>query len=108
MQKATASFLGTHDFSGFMSAGSNVVGTVRTISRLDVIKEGERVKVFIRADGYLYNMVRIITGTLVMVGLGRINPDDMPDIIKSCDRTRAGITAPPEGLMLYEVHYDEK
>lgn len=108
MRKAAAAFLGTHDFSGFMSAGSNVVGTVRTISRLDIVKEGERVKVFIRADGYLYNMVRIITGTIVMVGLSRISPDDIPEIIESCDRTRAGITAPPEGLMLYEVHYDEK
>lgn len=107
MQKAAECFLGTHDFSGFMSAGSNVIGTVRTVSRLDVVREGDRVKIFIRADGYLYNMVRIITGTLVMVGQGKIPPDEMTDIINSCDRTRAGITAPPEGLMLYEVHYDE-
>ena len=106
MQKAADCFLGSHDFSGFMSAGSNVVGTVRTVSRLDVIKEGERIKIYIRADGYLYNMVRIIAGTLVMVGTGKINAADMPDIIESCDRTRAGITAPPQGLSLYEVHYE--
>ncbi len=106
MQKAADCFLGSHDFSGFMSAGSNIVGTVRTVSRLDVIAEGDRIRIFIRADGYLYNMVRIIAGTLVMVGNGKIHPDDMADIIASCDRTRAGITAPPEGLMLYEVHYE--
>ncbi len=106
MQKAADCFLGSHDFSGFMSAGSNIIGTVRTISRLDVISEGDRVKIYIRADGYLYNMVRIIAGTLVMVGNGKIPPDDMTDIINSCDRTRAGITAPPEGLTLYEVHYE--
>ncbi len=106
MQKAADCFLGSHDFSGFMSAGSNVCGTVRTVSRLDVTAEGERIRIFIRADGYLYNMVRIIVGTLVMVGDGKIDHTDMPDIIASCDRTRAGITAPPEGLTLYEVHYD--
>ena len=107
MQKAAKSFIGKHDFSGFMSAGSDMVDTVRTISRLDVIKDGDKIKVFVRADGYLYNMVRIIVGTLVMVGNGKINPDEMEDIIKSCDRTRAGITAPPQGLMLYEVHYEK-
>ena len=106
MQKATEAFIGKHDFSGFMSAGSDILDTVRTISRLDVIKDGDRIKIYVRADGYLYNMVRIIVGTLVMVGNGKINPDEMEDIIKSCDRTRAGITAPPQGLMLYEVHYE--
>ena len=105
MQIAAEKFLGKHDFSGFMSAGSNVVGTERTVSRLDIVEEGTRIKIYIRADGYLYNMVRIIAGTLVMVGEGRINPYDIADIIASCDRTRAGITAPPHGLMLYEVHY---
>lgn len=106
MIKAAKAFVGSHDFSGFMSAGSNVEGTVRTVSELNVVKEGERVKIYIRADGYLYNMVRIIAGTLVMVGNGQIEADDMEEIIKSCDRTRAGITAPACGLTLYEVHYE--
>lgn len=106
MRIASESFIGEHDFSGFMSAGSNVEGTVRNISRLDVLKEDERIKIYIRANGYLYNMVRIIAGTLVMVGNGQIKAEDMGAIIASCDRTRAGITAPACGLTLYEVHYD--
>jgi len=105
MKKAAEFFIGSHDFSGFMSSGSNVEGTVRNVSRLDVIADGSRVKIYIRADGYLYNMVRIIAGTLVMVGRGQIDADDMGDIISSCDRTRAGITAPACGLTLFEVHY---
>lgn len=107
MREAAQYFIGKHDFSGFMSAGSNVIGTERTISRLDVIEDGAKIKIFIRADGYLYNMVRIIAGTLVSVGIGAISPNDMSDIIKSCDRARAGITAPPQGLMLYQVHYED-
>lgn len=106
MRKAAESFVGKHDFSGFMSSGSNVEGTERTVSRLDVLEERDRIKIYIRADGYLYNMVRIISGTLVMVGTGQINADDMDDIISSCDRTKAGITAPACGLTLYEVHYN--
>lgn len=105
MRKAAEAFIGSHDFSGFMSSGSNVEGTVRTVSRLDVVEEGSRIRIYIRADGYLYNMVRIITGTLVMVGNGQIGVDDIADIIASGDRTRSGITAPPEGLTLFEVHY---
>lgn len=106
MRLAAACFIGKHDFAGFMSAGSNVVGTERTVTRLDVIEDGTRVKIFIRADGYLYNMVRIIAGTLAAVGIGSIPCDEMEDIIKSCDRTRAGMTAPPQGLTLYQVHYE--
>ena len=105
MKIAAKAFVGSHDFSGFMSSGSNVEGTVRTVSRLDVEKEDERIRIYIRADGYLYNMVRIIAGTLVMVGNGQINAFNMEDIIQSCDRTRAGITAPACGLTLFEVHY---
>ena len=108
MKEAAKYFLGEHDFSGFMSAGSDVLDTVRTVSRLDVVEDNEKIKIFIRADGYLYNMVRIITGTLVMTGSGKIAPESMGDIINSCDRTLAGITAPPQGLMLYEVHYDNE
>lgn len=105
MREAAKFFVGTHDFIGFMSSGSNVEGTVRTVSRLDIVAEDSRIRIYIRADGYLYNMVRIITGTLVMVGNGQISVGDISDIIASGDRTRAGITAPPEGLTLFEVHY---
>ncbi|MDD6735412.1 MAG: tRNA pseudouridine(38-40) synthase TruA, partial [Clostridiales bacterium] len=72
---------------------------------LDIDQLGELIKITVCGDGFLYNMVRIIAGTLVFAGCGKINPDDMQDIIASCDRTRAGITAPPQGLFLSEVYY---
>ena len=103
MQLAAEAFVGRHDFSGFMSAGSDVADTVRTVKYLKIEKEGNLLCVRIASDGFLYNMVRIIVGTLVEVGVGRIEPSDMADIIASCDRSRAGITAPPEGLYLREV-----
>ena len=107
MCEAAKAFLGEHDFIGFASSGFSVKTTVRTIYSLDVTREGEIITVDIHGNGFLYNMVRIITGTLVSVGGGKINPADMTGIIASRDRERAGITAPPEGLCLKEVYYDE-
>ncbi len=103
MQAAATAFLGKHDFSGFMSAGSDVADTVRNVKHLHVSLDKNMLTVRIAADGFLYNMVRIIVGTLIEVGTGRINASDMADIIASCDRSRAGMTAPPEGLYLREV-----
>ena len=105
MRAAAEAFVGKHDFSGFMSVGSNVADTVRTVKYLDIICEGDLIRVRIAADGFLYNMVRIIVGTLIEVGAGRIEPSDMADIIASCDRSRAGMTAPPEGLYLRRVKF---
>ncbi len=106
MRKAAAHFLGRHDFSGFMATGSNVKTTVRTIKRLDIEDCGDgQINIYASADGFLYNMVRIITGTLVAVGGGKIDPSDIPGIISSCDRTRAGATAPPQGLSLFDIEY---
>ncbi len=108
MKKAAKAFLGTHDFIGFASSGFSVKTTVRTIYSLDVAKKDNMIVIDVSGNGFLYNMVRIIAGTLCFVGSGKISADDMEDIIASCDRTRAGITAPPEGLFLSEVFYEEK
>lgn len=105
MKKAAEAFLGEHDFIGFAASGFTVKTTVRTIYALDVEKDGDLVKISVCGDGFLYNMVRIIAGTLAYVGCGRLRAEDMPAIIESRDRRRAGITAPPQGLFLSEVFY---
>ncbi len=105
MQKAAEFFKGTHDFSAFMATGGQQKTTVKTVYMLDVLSSGCDITVKIHADGYLYNMVRIITGTLVYVGGGKISSSDIPEIIEKGDRTLAGITAPPQGLALEKVFY---
>ncbi len=105
MREAAAYFVGSHDFAGFMSSGSDIADTVRTVTRLEIIEDVELVRIRIAADGFLYNMVRIIVGTLLDVALGKIEPSDMGDIIASCDRRCAGMTAPPEGLYLRRVEF---
>lgn len=109
MGKAARLFEGTRDFSGFMAAGGSQKTTVRTIRLCKAERDAERdgmINVTVEADAFLYNMVRIITGTLAEVGLGRIKADDIPEIIASCDRKRGGMTAPPHGLFLKKVYYD--
>ena len=105
MKKAAKYFLGTHDFVGFAAAGFTVKTTVRTIHSIEITKNENVIMIDITGNGFLYNMVRIITGTLVFVGNGKIDVDDIPDIIESKDRKRAGITAPAGGLYLKEVFY---
>ncbi len=105
MQKAAEFFLGTHDFKAFMATGGQQKTTVKTVYMLEVTENSGNITVKIHADGYLYNMVRIITGTLVYVGNGKIKAVDIPDIIKNGDRTLSGITAPPQGLALAEIFY---
>lgn len=105
IKKATKFFVGTHDFAGFMTQGSNQKTTVRTVNFLNARSYDDIIEFEINANAYLYNMVRIISGTLLYVGIGKIDADDIPDIIKSCDRRRAGITAEPQGLYLKEILY---
>lgn len=105
IQKAVKYFEGTHDFEGFMTQGSNQKTTVRTINFLKAKNYDDIIEFEINANAYLYNMVRIISGTLLYVGIGKIEADEIPDIIKSCDRKRAGITAEPQGLYLKEILY---
>lgn len=100
-------YCGTHDFKAFCSAGSSVQSTVRTVESFSVSRENDTVRMCVTADGFLYNMVRIMVGTLTDITLGRIKPDTISDIITSLDRSRAGITAPPQGLYLNKVFYEE-
>jgi len=106
MKKACQSYLGKHDFSAFMSQGGTAKTFERTIFDASVSdSEDGIIKFSVTGDGFLYNMVRIMAGTLVWVGKGAINPEDISDIILSKDRTKAGITAPAHGLMLYKLNY---
>jgi len=105
MLKCPKYFIGKHDFSAFMSKGGQAKTFVRTIFECDLKKEDETIIMKIRGDGFLYNMVRIIAGTILSVGRGYIKSSDIPDIILSKERKKAGITAPPEGLMLYDIEY---
>jgi tRNA pseudouridine38-40 synthase len=105
MKKACNFFIGTHDFSTFKSTGSSAKTSIRTIKSLYIENSGEIIKIYIEADGFLYNMVRIISGTLIEVGIGKIRYNDIPDIIDSKDRKRAGKTAPANGLCLECVRY---
>lgn len=105
MKEASVYFKGTHDFKGFCSSQTEVKSTVRTIFDIAVEKNGNIVEIYVTGDGFLYNMVRIIAGTLIYVGLSKIKPEDMGDIIASMDRARAGKTAGPEGLTLMKIYY---
>ena len=98
-------FLGTHDFTSFCAAHGSAKTTVRTITRFDIQREGEEIYLYVRADGFLYNMVRIMAGTLLEIAKGRLPQGSIPAILEAQDRTRAGCTAPAEGLMLWEVEY---
>lgn len=105
MREASEYLVGKNDFSAFMSEGSDTEDTVRCVYSLAVNKTGDEIEVKITADGFLYNMVRIIVGTLVEVAHGRFTPDDVSKILKLKDRKNAGMTAPAEGLYLNKVSY---
>ncbi len=105
MKSACEFFLGTHDFSAFKSSGGQTKSSVRTIKELTIKAEGSFIRIYVTGDGFLYNMVRIIAGTLIEVGQGRILPSDIEGIILSRDRTKAGRCAPPQGLILEKVYY---
>lgn len=105
MNEAAKYIIGEKDFCSFMTSGPELESTVRNVMSLSVKDEGDKIKIYIRADGFLYNMVRIITGTLVWVGEERIKPEDVKTIIEKKDRSFAGPTAPPQGLYLNEIFY---
>ncbi len=107
MQRAAAKLVGRHDFAAYMASGSSVEDTVREVTAANVRREGDIIVFRVSADGFLYNMVRIFTGTLIGVAEGRISADDIPNITESRDRSRAGITAPAHGLYLNKVTYRE-
>ncbi len=105
MRRGAEVFIGKKDFSAFMSEGSDVEDTVRNVTSLTVDRVGDEIQIRIQADGFLYNMVRIIVGTLVECAFGRFSPEDVQNIIASKDRKNAGRTAPPEGLYLNKILY---
>ena len=107
MQEAVKFFVGEHDFSAFKSSGTSSKSSVRTIYNAKVEQDGERIIIELTGNGFLYNMVRIISGTLVEVGLNKIKPEDITKIIESKNRQNAGKTLPPCGLYLVSVEYEK-
>ena len=105
MQNAATLFLGTHDFSAFTSSRNKKHSSVRTIREITIRKEGPEIIMEYSADGFLYNMVRILTGSLIEVGLGEKTKEDLIDALESGIRADAGFTAPPQGLFLWNVEY---
>ena len=109
MQAAAQQFVGRHDFLALCAAGSSAAAhgdTVRTITDCHVTRKGDEIDIEVTADGYLYNMVRILAGTLCEAGVGRLDPAEIPAILESRDRSRAGPTLPAKGLFLKCVEYD--
>lgn len=105
LNEQAQAFVGTYDYSGFCSSKSDVEDTVRTVKSFSVTRQGDMVYFYVEADGFLYNMVRIMVGTLLFVSEGKIKKDELKDVILSKDRKRAGRTAPPQGLYLNKVFY---
>ena len=98
-------FVGTHDFSSFCSVGSSIEDKTREIYDCKVIRNGDLVEIRVSGNGFLYNMVRIIVGTLLDIQKGKIEKGSIPKIIEGCDRENAGVTAPAHGLYLNKVFY---
>lgn len=107
MRKAAEAILGTHDFSSFCASNTGVVDKVRTIRRLEFEEHGEELHMIIEGSGFLYNMVRIIAGTLMEVGIGRRDAAELAGIVAAADRSAAGKTAAARGLYLEKVEYKD-
>ena len=108
MTEATKLIVGTHDFKCFESAGGTPrETTVRTIYDLSIKETDEQTIIEVTGDGFLYNMVRIMVGTLVEIGLGKKTLEDLKQALDTCDRSRAGFTAPPQGLYLKQIYFKE-
>lgn len=105
MREATEYLKGEHDFKSFCSAHTAVKDTVRTIYDLEIEKEEDLITIRVRGNGFLYNMVRIIAGTLAGVGRGYFEPGEVKKMLDDKNRTKAGVTAPPQGLILVEIAY---
>lgn len=105
MQKATQYLVGTHDFKAFTSAKKSKKSTVRTIEAIHIELVGDEIRFLYKGNGFLYHMVRILTGTLLEIGMGEKSVCDIPDILESGLRERAGTLVPAKGLTLIEVRY---
>lgn len=107
MQKGASAFVGTHDFSAVRSVGTQTKTTVRTIHYFEVERQGDLIECRVCANGFLYNMVRAMVGTLIYVADGKLKAEEIPQILASKDRSLAGPTAPPGGLYMTKLWYDE-
>lgn len=105
MRKACKYFIGSHDFRAFMSPGSSIKTTTRTIQELYIEQNRDIIKIIVSADGFLYNMVRIIIGTLIKVGTGKLKAEEIENIIIEGNRKKSGMCVPPNGLILEKVFY---
>jgi tRNA pseudouridine38-40 synthase len=105
MREAASYLVGEHDFVSFCNVRTDVENTVRTIYALDILTNGDEITIRITGNGFLYNMVRIIAGTLIRVGRGFYEPEKVKEILEAKDRKAAGVTAPAHGLMLIEIDY---
>jgi tRNA pseudouridine38-40 synthase len=107
MARAASFFVGTHDFAAVRSVGTETKTTVRTVHYFDVSRTGDLIECKVCADGFLYNMVRAMVGTLVYAAEGKLSPDDVPAILEGKNRTEAGPTVPPGGLYMTNLWYHE-
>lgn len=105
MRRAASYLVGEHDFVSFCNVRTDVESTIRTITALDILTNGDEITIRITGNGFLYNMVRIIVGTLIRVGRGFYEPEKVKEILDAKDRKAAGVTAPAHGLMLMEIKY---
>ncbi|WP_310601721.1 tRNA pseudouridine(38-40) synthase TruA [Anaerosporobacter sp.] len=105
MQEAANYLIGKHDFKSFSAMRTQVQSTVRTIYSLDVIQEGDELILRVRGDGFLYNMVRIIAGTLIKVGMGTMKPERIAEVLQSTERVKVGPNAPANGLTLVNIEF---
>lgn len=107
MRKGAQYLVGEHDFASFCNVRTNVEDTVRRVDSIEILKEGPEITIRITGNGFLYNMVRIIAGTLMRVGRGFYTPERVKEILEAQERTKAGVTAPANGLVLMEICYTE-
>ena len=105
MKQASKFFIGEHDFKAFRASGTSSKSSIRIISNIEITQKYDRIYIEYTGNGFMYNMIRILSGTLVDVGLGKIQPEQIAEIIDSKDRSRAGKTLPAHGLYLIEVYY---
>lgn len=106
MAEAARRFLGAHDFAAFQASGGTAKTTLRTIYGLDVNRDGDDVTLVVRGNAFLYNMVRIMAGTLIAIGQSRLSPDCIDEALETGNRLVLGVTAPPGGLELTKIFYD--
>lgn len=108
MKKAAEYLKGTHDFASFCCVRTNVKDTVRTVYRLELWQQEDEIRILVEGNGFLYNMVRIIAGTLIQVGRGYFQPEQVKEMLEAKSRIEAGATAPPQGLRLVRIDYDSE